>query len=55
MAGVDDEVHTSRERAGKIADLVILDRNPLKVDPDEIRNITVVETIKRGKTIHRSD
>ena len=41
--------------AGKIADLVILDRNPLKVAPDEIRDITVVETIKRGKAIHRSD
>ena len=37
---------------GKLADLVILDRNPLKVDPDEIRNIGVVETIKEGKTIY---
>lgn len=39
--------------AGKIADLVILDGNPLDVPPDRIRDIRVVETIKRGKTIHR--
>jgi predicted amidohydrolase YtcJ len=39
--------------AGKIADLVILDKNPLKVDPAAIRDIKVVETIKEGKTIYR--
>ncbi len=37
---------------GKLADLVILDNNPLKVDPDAIKNIKVVETIKEGKTIY---
>ncbi len=36
---------------GKLADLVILDRNPLKVDPMAIKDIRVVETIKEGKTI----
>jgi predicted amidohydrolase YtcJ len=36
---------------GKVADLVILDKNPLKVDPLSIRDIKVVETIKEGKTI----
>ena len=39
--------------AGKLADLVILDRNPLKVDPMAIKDIKVVETIKDGKTIYR--
>jgi predicted amidohydrolase YtcJ len=39
---------------GKLADLVILDRNPLKVDKPEIKNIKVVETIKEGKTIYRA-
>lgn len=38
---------------GKLADLVILDRNPTTVDPDDIRHIRVVETIKEGRTIHR--
>jgi predicted amidohydrolase YtcJ len=36
---------------GKLADLVILDKNPLKVDPMSIKDIKVIETIKEGKTI----
>ena len=36
---------------GKLADLVILDRDPLKVDPMAIKDIKVVETIKEGTTI----
>ncbi len=39
--------------AGKIADLVILDRNPLKVEPMAIKDIKVVETIKEGKSIYK--
>ena len=39
---------------GKLADLVILDRNPLKVDPMAIRDIKVVETIKEGRTIYKA-
>jgi predicted amidohydrolase YtcJ len=38
--------------AGKLADLVILDGNPLKVEPMAIKDIKVVETIKEGKTIY---
>jgi predicted amidohydrolase YtcJ len=37
---------------GKLADLVILDRNPLKVEPMAIRDVKVVETIKEGRTIY---
>jgi predicted amidohydrolase YtcJ len=37
---------------GKIADLVILDRNPLAVEPLEIKDIRALETIKEGKTIY---
>lgn len=36
---------------GKLADLAVLDRNPLKVDPMEIRDCVVVETIKEGETV----
>ena len=40
--------------AGKTADLVILEDNPLVVPPDKIRDIKVVETIKRGDIIYRA-
>ena len=39
---------------GKLADLVILDKNPLKVEPLAIKDIKVVETIKEGQTIYRA-
>ena len=37
---------------GKLADLVILDKNPLMVKPDAIKDIKVMETIKEGKSIY---
>lgn len=36
----------------KLADLVILDKNPLKVDPMKIKDIKVLQTIKEGKVIY---
>ncbi len=39
---------------GKLADLVILDKNPLQVDPMAIKDIRVVETIKEGRSIYRA-
>jgi predicted amidohydrolase YtcJ len=38
---------------GKLADMVILDRNPVKVKPEEIKNIKVLETIKEGQTVFK--
>lgn len=38
-------------KAGKRADLIILDRSPLGVNPMEIKNIQVMETIKDGITV----
>ncbi|WP_040195947.1 amidohydrolase [Candidatus Soleaferrea massiliensis] len=39
-------------KAGKLADLVFLDRNPLKVHPDEIRQIKILRTDKEGRTLY---
>lgn len=37
---------------GKLADLVILDKNPLKVDPKKIKDIQVLQTIKEGNVVY---
>ncbi|MFC3879418.1 amidohydrolase [Algoriphagus namhaensis] len=38
-------------KEGKLADLVILDQNPLKIEPMLLKDIQVLETIKEGKSI----
>mgnify|MGYP002065070324 CR=1 FL=1 len=40
---------------GKLADFVILDANPLEVEPADLWDIEVVETIKEGKSVYRAD
>lgn len=39
---------------GKNADLIILDENPLKVDPKELKNLKVNRTISRGEIAYSS-
>jgi hypothetical protein len=41
--------------SGKLADLVILDKNPLKVNPADIKGIEVLETIKEGKSVYKKN
>lgn len=39
--------------AGKRADFVLLDRNPLKAEPERLREIRVLATVKDGNVIYR--
>jgi len=39
--------------AGKLADFVVLDQNPLAIDPLTISKVKVMETIKEGRTVYR--
>jgi predicted amidohydrolase YtcJ/heat shock protein HslJ len=48
----DEQASKGTLEVGKLADLVILDKDPLKVDPLTIKDIKVVETIKEGRTIY---
>jgi predicted amidohydrolase YtcJ len=48
-----EEAQKGTLTAGKLADLVILDKNPLKVDPMTLKDIKVLETIKEGSTVFK--
>ena len=41
-------------RAGKLADLTILERDPHDVDPDDIVNIRVIRTVMGGRTTYEA-
>ncbi|MBU3617339.1 amidohydrolase [Polynucleobacter sp. JS-Polo-80-F4] len=47
-----EEANKGSITPGKFADLVVLDRNPLKVDPMEIKDIQIMKTIKDGKVLY---
>ncbi|MEN9571487.1 MAG: hypothetical protein RL172_2718 [Bacteroidota bacterium] len=38
---------------GKLADMVVLDKNPLKINPMELKDIKVMQTIKEGNTVYQ--
>ena len=42
-------------KKGLLADFVILDKNPLKLqNVDDLREITVIETIKEGNVVYKN-
>ena len=38
---------------GKKADFVVLDKDPMTAEPNDIRNIQVMMTVKDGQTIYQ--
>lgn len=49
----EEDIKGSLE-VGKLADFVILDKNPLDIESTEIKNIKVLETIKEDKSIYKA-
>jgi len=49
----EDDVTGSLE-TGKLADLIVLDCNPLKIPAEDIANVKVMETVVGGQTVYAS-
>jgi predicted amidohydrolase YtcJ len=45
---------TGSLEVGKFADLIVLDRNPLKIPGEDIANVKVLETVAGGKVVYSS-
>ena len=42
-------------KEGKLADLIIINKNPLKIEKDKIKDIKILETLKEGKVIFKKN
>lgn len=57
--GAAYQYHAEEERGtlepGKRADLIILDKDPLAVEPEDLETIQVLETISEGRTLWKTE
>ena len=49
------EAMTGSLEVGKFADFIVLDRNFLRVPPEDIANIKVLRTVVGGKTVYAAE
>jgi len=49
----EDDV-TGSLQVGKFADLIVLDRDPLKIPAEDIANVLVLETMIGGRTVYEA-
>jgi predicted amidohydrolase YtcJ len=47
-----EEANRGSIEVGKLADFVVLDKNPHKVPIEQLADLKVLQTIKAGKTIY---
>jgi predicted amidohydrolase YtcJ len=48
------EALTGSIEAGKLADFIVLDRNVMKIAPEDIANVKVLRTVVGGKTVYEA-
>ena len=48
------EAFTGSLEAGKLADLIVLDRNVLEIPAEDIANVKVLETVVGGRVVYRA-
>jgi predicted amidohydrolase YtcJ len=46
---------TGSLEVGKFADLIVLDRNVLKIPAEEIAEVRVLQTVVGGKVVYQAD
>jgi predicted amidohydrolase YtcJ len=49
------ERETGSIEVGKLADLVVLEKNLFEIAPSEIHRVRVLRTLLEGKTVHQAD